>query len=201
MKKKFSDGTIRGPYTSAELFEITDKALKQQGLLPDILDYGLPTGHPVQIDTYEWDVIGIPNFGGSEGIYLDLYADGIVSKAGANMKREHVQLGTYKCLGRSKEDFLEMCRLLTEFVFWLTSFLNQNMDRFTWVGYDLTFLNDNGTRAYGLCEFKTKEKALERFEEECARTGRAWHATLLNNQTGEVEDLYAKDFPGKEQAK
>ena len=144
MKKKFSDGAVRGPYTNAELFELTNKALMERGLLPTILDYGLAESEKVVIDTYEWDVIGIPNFGGSEGIYLDLYADGIVTRQEEKTQRKHIHLGTYKTLGRSKADFLEMCRLLTEFVFSLTDFINKNMDRFTWIGYDVRFLDEKG---------------------------------------------------------
>lgn len=149
MKKKFSDGTVRGPYTNAELFELTNKALMEKGLLPTILDYGLAESEKVVIDTYEWDVIGIPNFGGSEGIYLDIYADGVVTRQEEAPKRERVPLGTYKTLGRSKADFLEMCRLLTEFVFYLTDFINKNMDRFTWIGYDIRFYDERSKTLYG----------------------------------------------------
>ncbi|MBQ1735689.1 MAG: hypothetical protein II038_12625 [Lachnospiraceae bacterium] len=190
MKKKFSDGTVRGPYTNAELFELTNNALREQGLLPTILDYGLAESEKVVIDTYEWDVIGIPNFGGSEGIYLDLYADGIVTRQGEKTQREHVHLGTYKTLGRSKADFLEMCRLLTEFVFYLTNFCNKHMDRFTWIGYDVRFLDENEKCMYGYSEVKTVEKCRECFDKARAYNPKMiTHAIVINNANGEAIEL------------
>lgn len=194
MKKKFSDGTIRGPYTNAELFELTNKALMEKGLLPTILDYGLAESEKVVIDTYEWDVIGIPNFGGSEGIYLDLYADGVVTRQAEAPKRKRVPLGTYKTLGRSKADFLEMCRLLTEFVFSLTDFINTNMDRFTWIGYDIRFYDERSKTLYGYSEVKTKEKCREYFDKARAQNPKITHALVINNTTGETIELR----PGEE---
>lgn len=194
MKKKFSDGTIRGPYTNAELFDLTNKALMEKGLLPTILDYGLAESKKVVIDTYEWDVIGIPNFGGSEGIYLDLYADGVVTRQEEAPKRKRVPLGAYKTLGRSKADFLEMCRLLTEFVFSLTDFINTNMDRFTWIGYDIRFYDERSKTLYGYSEVKTMEKCREYFDKAREQNPKITHAIVINNTTGETIELR----PGEE---
>ena len=122
----------KNPYTTAELFNIIDKKLKENGKLPGILDYGLPEHSDIQIKSYEWDLIGIVNFGGSEGIYLDLYCRG---ETGNDTKQ--VPVGTYKTLHEDLDAFKEMGDLNAEFVFETRSLVNKNMDDFTWMGYNI----------------------------------------------------------------
>lgn len=189
MKKKFPDGTVRGPYTNRELFELINGQLKENGLLPEILDYASRETEPVQITTYEWDAIGIPNFGGSEGIYLDLYADGIVNRESGRAERKQIRLGTYKTLGEKKEDFLEMCRLLTEFVFALRSFVDSNMSSFTWEGFDLSFINANGKCLYGYSKVKSLDDCRKRLKEAMKRSERIAYGIAIDNTNGETTEL------------
>jgi hypothetical protein len=86
---------MKRPYTNKELFSIINSRLKDANLLPDILDYGLEATDEVAIRSYHWDTIGIVNFGGSEGIYLDIYAWGNVTQED---KQEKIKLATYKTL-------------------------------------------------------------------------------------------------------
>lgn len=120
----------KNPYTTAELFNIIDKKLKENGMLPGILDYGLPEHSDIQIKSYEWDLIGIVNFGGSEGIYLDLYCYGNTGN-----EKDKIPVGTYKTLERSREAYKTMGALCADFVYECFDFVNGNMEDFTWKGY------------------------------------------------------------------
>ncbi len=62
---------MKKPMTTAELYEKVCSILKEQGKLPDILDYGLPAYHPVPITNYEFKLRSNLHYEGSEGIYLD----------------------------------------------------------------------------------------------------------------------------------
>ncbi len=63
------------PMTTEELFEKICGILKEKSTLPDILDYGLATSNPVPIRTYQFDLKNNLAYGGSEGIYLDLWIE------------------------------------------------------------------------------------------------------------------------------
>ena len=113
-------------YRTDELFRLIDSKLKEEGLLPEILDYGLPTHDPRPVKTMSWDTIGRVSFGSSEGIYLDICLEGDMG-GGAY---ERVELGTYKTLLEDKEAFSTMSLLNTEFVFAMRDFVNAHMDDF-----------------------------------------------------------------------
>lgn len=66
---------MKKPMTTEELFEKIQGVLKEKGKLPDILDYGLATHRPVPITNYEFDLKSNLNYGGNEGIYLDLWIE------------------------------------------------------------------------------------------------------------------------------
>ena len=71
---------MKKPMTTEDLFNKINGILKEKGKLPDILDYGLATSNPVPIRTYEFELKNNLDYGGYEGIYLDLwivyFADG-----------------------------------------------------------------------------------------------------------------------------
>ena len=71
------------PYTTHELFHEIDSLLKGKELLPDFLDYGIASGREdTEIRTHFWDVVFTVRFGGSEGIYLNLFLDGELDSSG-----------------------------------------------------------------------------------------------------------------------
>jgi hypothetical protein len=49
--------------------------LRKKDKLPNILDYGLATHRPMPITNYEFDLKNNLNYGGNEGIYLDLWIE------------------------------------------------------------------------------------------------------------------------------
>lgn len=131
------------PYKSNELFHIIMDQLKEKELLPDILDYYfVDDRNTAEIRNYEWDTIGIVKFGGNEGIYLDVYAVGGVSKEGNS---EKVRLGVFKTLDRSKDAFKRMSELNAEIVFLMRDFVNGHISDFEWSGFNFTFYNKAGT--------------------------------------------------------
>ena len=171
------------PFTSSELFNLIDKQLRETVLPTDfdfgILDYGLDTYQPVEIRSYQWDTVGIVNFGGSEGIYLDIYADGIVDDTN---ERKKIHLGTYKTLRDDIDAFREMGSLNAEFVFALRKFVNSHLDDFEWSGFKVLFYQkDSDQYAYGFT-YPTFAEAKNRIIRELKRPGAAvTRAVVVNN--------------------
>lgn len=146
------------PFTNAELFRLIWEMLKTE---PDtefdfgMLDYGIASGDVVPISNYQWDTIGIVNFGGSEGIYLDLYADGIVDASGI---RKRVPFGTFKTLRDDKTAFGLMGVLNADFVYAMRHFLNEHLDDFEWTGFNVRFYDrKRDDYLFGYSSFTTLE--------------------------------------------
>lgn len=170
-------------YHTDELFRMIDGKLKQAGMLPDILDYGLPTQEHRSVKTISWDTIGIVNFGSSEGVYLDIYLMGDIG----GRQTERVKLGTYKTLSEDKEAFKAMSILNAEFVFAMREFVNAHMDDFNWIGYDVHFYRD-GKKVIGYTTSRDLASAKE-FARARGRRDGYDYAILINNETGEEERI------------
>lgn len=170
------------PYTTAELFEIINAKLKAEGLLPEsILDYGLATRNVIPVKKIEWDTIGIVNFGDSEGIYLDIYLDGVIDEEN---ERKHASCGLYKTLETNKNAFKTMSDLNAEFVFALREMVYENMDDFTWTGYDVRLYSDDGKYHYGYSEAPSLERAKSLAERDINRyNGKLAYAIIVDNAT------------------
>ncbi len=100
---------ITKPMTTTELYKKVCGILKKQGKMPDILDYGLPAYHPVPITKYKFDLKSNLNYGGSEGIYLDLWIEFC-----SDSKKCVNDLGTFKTLNRENEAMHIMAALLAD---------------------------------------------------------------------------------------
>lgn len=112
------------PYKAKELFDEVCKRIA----LPDILDYHI-SREDEEIKTYEFDFGNHLEFGGNEGIYLTMYAEFSDGK--------RVQLGTFKTLMETRSALETMASLLASFIFEGKRFVNQNLDDFTWEGYNV----------------------------------------------------------------
>lgn len=170
-------------YHTDELFRLIDAKLKDAGLLPDILDYGLATSKHRAVKTIYWDTIGRVNFGASEGIYLDLWLEGDI---GAGMA-EKVGLGTYKTLREDKEAFKAMSILNAEFVFAIRAFVDEHMDDFNWIGYDVHFYRD-GKKAVGYSAAKDLNAA-QNLVRRLFQREHYDYAILINNENGEERTI------------
>ena len=148
------------PMTTEELFEKINSILKEKGKIPSILDYGLATSNPIPIRTYEFDLRNSLNYGGNEGIYLDLWIEYLVE----NEKRR-AAIGTYKTLYEDADAMHIMASLLADFIIEEYSYVNKNLDDFTWEGVDVHALKENEERMNWGYTCGTMESALKKKDE------------------------------------
>lgn len=151
---------MKKPMTTEELFNKICTILEEKGKVPDILDYRLATSQPVPIKTYEFDLKNNLGYGGSEGIYLDLWINHF-----ADGKWHISELGTFKTLEEGNEAMHIMATLLADFVIEGTAYVNANLDDFTWEGVDVYMLDGNGKRLNGGYSCRCMESAMKQKDE------------------------------------
>lgn len=132
---------MKRPMTTEELFNRIQAILKEKGRLPDILDYGLAASDSVPIRTYEFSLKNNLDYGGSEGIYLDLWIEYF-----SNGERRVNDLGTFKTLATGNEAMHIMAGLLADFIIEEHTYVNGNLDDFTWEGADVHPFDENGNK-------------------------------------------------------
>ncbi|TGX96191.1 hypothetical protein E5357_17060 [Hominisplanchenecus murintestinalis] len=148
------------PMTTEGLFDTICKILKEKGKLPDILDYGLATHNPVPITNYEYDLKNNLDYGGNEGIYLDLWIEYT-----AEGKKCASGLGTFKTLRADDESMHIMAVLLADFIIEECAYVNANLDDFTWEGVDVHVIEKSGEKSKWGYSCGTMEAALKRKDE------------------------------------
>ena len=146
--------------TTAELFDKICSILVEKGKMPDILDYGLAADSPVSITNYEYDLKSNLAFGGSEGIYLDLW---MVHYVGGERRIDDI--GTFKTLREDHEAMHRMAALLADFILEETDYVNANLDDFNWEGADVYPADESGKRRGGGYSCGTMEAALKTKDE------------------------------------
>ena len=132
---------MKKPMTTADLFNEIKTILKNKNMLPDILDYGIATSKPVPIRIYEFELKNNLDYGGSEGIYLDLWIE--YYEDNEWLKSD---IGTFKTLEDGREAMHAMAGLLADFIIEGTAYINANIDDFTWTGADVWAFDENGKR-------------------------------------------------------
>ena len=148
------------PMTTEELFDIICEILKEKGKLPDILDYGLATHNPVPITNYEYGLRSKLDYGGNEGIYLDLWIEYTVDGKGCPSG-----LGTFKTLRTDDEAMHIMAALLADFIIEEYAYVNANLDDFTWEGVNVHVIEESGEKSKWGYSCGTMEAALKRKDE------------------------------------
>lgn len=126
------DGNIEIPfvkrYTNKELMEKIVEIITKAGEYKKaeaILDYFLPEKHQVvKLTDYEFDFQGVADFGGSEGIYLDCWLKW-------KYDNFYCKMGTFKTLRDDLEGMKIMAELGGILNFYLSRFVNQNINCFT----------------------------------------------------------------------
>lgn len=91
------------------------------------LDYALAESTPKPITTYEYSFRNNLDYGGSEGIYLDLW---IETDTDGGAKRD--KLGTFKTLETSGDAMHIMANLLADFIVEGSAYVNAHLDDFCW---------------------------------------------------------------------
>ena len=148
---------MKRPMTTEELFNRIKSTLKAKNKLPDILDYGLATSNPVPIRTYQFDLKHNLAYGGSEGIYLDLWIEYFYEDE--NYRKD---LGTFKTLQDSKESMHAMAALLADFIIELNAYVRANEDDFAWEGIYVYPIDGAGKRVGWWYSCSSMERALEK---------------------------------------
>ena len=145
---------LKKPMTTEELFDKIKGILQEKDKLPDILDYGLGAYRSVPIKTYEFDLKSNLAYGGSEGIYLDLWIEYFEDD-----KKRTSSIGTFKTLHENDEAMHTMAALLADFILEERAYVNANLDDFTWgarhpgdVGSAPTGVERRGADVYPLDE-------------------------------------------------
>ena len=108
-------------WTNIKLFEQIVENLREQGAFPDILEYHMPAFFEKEITTYEDVCLGSLYLGGSEGIYVDVYLEG---------RTYSIKLGTFKTLKDDYESWGIMAKLMADFQWECTVFINNHIEEF-----------------------------------------------------------------------
>lgn len=171
-------------YTNATLFKAIVDILIEKELLPDHLDYHLAESREVNLKSYEWDCTGDLSFGGSEGQYLSLYAEGNIGDG-----IEKARLGTFKTLGEDRESFYKMAKLQADFIWEAREFIHKHIDDFSWTGYDVKLYKDEKKISH--VEVYNKDRA-EAFLKRNRNTDYDY-AVIIENATGEEKQIKKED--------
>lgn len=147
-------------YTNVELFREVCKLVE----FPKILDYYLPTSNICEIKSYECSIWNSLNYGGSEGIYLDIGLE--------FTDRKIIRLGTFKTLNDNTEAMRAMGQLLADLVVAITGYINKNIDDFDWSGYAVRGLVNGELTSYGI-SYSSFERAMQEIENTVYRYGAA----------------------------
>ncbi len=94
-----------------------------------IMDYFLAESHYIRkLSNYQFDFCAVPSFGGSEGIYIDCYINGIFDE---NDKESHkLSCGTFKTLETSLSAMQMMGELCGSLTYFARQYVNENLERF-----------------------------------------------------------------------
>lgn len=140
MNKENKDKPVRNkPMTTEEFFNRICDILREKELMPDILDYALATSDPVPMTTYEFSIRNNLDYGGSEGIYIDLWIEYYQDK-----EKVINGLGTIKTLRQDREGMQIMGKLLADFIVEENAYVNAHLDDFTWKGADVHAVDGDG---------------------------------------------------------
>ena len=149
---------LKKPMTTEEFFDRICEILKEKGMMLDILDYALATSEPIPMKTYEYSIRNNLDYGGSEGIYRDLW----IEYYGEDSNKQRSSLGTIKTLREDDEAMHIMANLLADFVTQQRRFANAN---FTWSGADAYAVDENGKRYGWGYSCGTMETAIKKKDE------------------------------------
>lgn len=148
------------PMTAADLFNKICDILKEKEAFPDILDYAVVEHDLIPITTYEFGLGNHLDYGGSEGIYLDLW----ITIYGDN-EPQHKSLGTFKTLRDDPESMRIMGKLLADFIIETRAYVNANLDDFTWEGADIRIFDENDKQLNMGYSCGSMERALKKKDE------------------------------------
>jgi hypothetical protein len=173
------------PITTAELFDKICAILTEQGQMPtDILDYGIAEYNPVPITTYEFSIHNNLDYGGNEGIYLNLW---IERTDDGQTRRCHV--GTFKTLLETPEAMRTMAQLLADFIVAERKYVGSNLDAFTWEGADVHPVDENGNKLSWGYSCSTMEAAVKKKDELLQK----YNSVVIRDNETRKETIFGKE--------
>lgn len=131
--------TLERPVTTAEFFGQICRILEENGEMPEILDYHLPTSEPVLMTSSDFVLRENLDYGNSEGIYLDLHVKHLTDD-----KIWDTDLGTFKTLRDDPEAMRLMGCLLADFIVESRVYVRNHSDDFMWEGFKVYAFNVTG---------------------------------------------------------
>lgn len=170
--------------TTEELFHRIENILKEKGRMPDILDYSLAANNPIPIKTYEFALGSCLDYGGSEGIYLDFWIEYFKDN-----EEHRAGLGTFKTLYEDDRSMHIMASLLADFIIEEHSYVNTNLDDFTWEGANVRALNEKGEKLNWGYSCKTMESAMKKKEELLKK----YPEVAVRDNASRKEKIYARE--------
>ena len=182
-EEKRDKPALKRPMTTEEFFNKICDILRQKGLMPDILDYALPTHEPIPMKTYEFNIRNNLDYGGSEGIYIDLWIEFYQGN-----ERMRKGIGTFKTLREDREGMYLMGRLLADFIMEEHSYVNKNLDDFTWEGADVHAIDGDGKRLCWGYSCPSMERALEKKDEMLKK----YPSVIVRDNATRKETVYKK---------
>ena len=122
-----------------ELFQVIEKIIKEKEAWPEIIDYSLAERNPVEIEREGFDIKFDVHFGGNEGIYLSVFAEGQISDAPPG----RFYMGTIKTLLEGEDALQKMSLLGASFIWEGRKYVEKNIDEFIRYGYKMVPSNTN----------------------------------------------------------
>ncbi len=169
------------PMTTSEFFDKLCGILKAGGMMPDILDYGLAEQKGVPMRTSEFSLKSCLDYGGSEGIYLDLWIE--YEEEGS---RTRVRLGTFKTLEDDRSAMRTMAALLADIIVEGYAYVRKNSDDFTWDGFQVFAVDGAGKKSAWHYECGSEIQALEKKDELLGK----YSAVIIRSNSTRRETTY-----------
>lgn len=116
---------MKKKWTNIKLFEQIVEKLREDGRLPDILEYSRPDFEEKEIGSCEFDCFGRLAFGVVEGIHVRVYLMSDFMKTPVI-----IELGRFKTLRDDKESWDTMAQLMADFQWECTAFVEEHCDEF-----------------------------------------------------------------------
>lgn len=150
---------IDKPMTTDDLFNNICDSLKEKGKWPEILDYALGENerYAVELKTSDIELKNNLDYGGSEGIYLDLWLD-IYDEE--NSTSNKVKFGTFKTLEDGDKAMHIMATLLADFILEEKRYVREHRADFNWKGMCFYPADENG-QEYGWGRYCYTDQELE----------------------------------------
>lgn len=169
---------------TATFFQKICDRLAEKNQMPKILDYVLLNDSDRLITSPEFILKENPDYGGSEGIYLDLEIEPVQKGERAN-----VSLGTFKTLWEDPEAMEIMGTLLADFLVEAYASVRKHPDDFSWEGYQVCAFDEAGKKQKWSYCCENPEEAKMRKEELLLEYPKV---TIRENATRKKRNFYRK---------